>query len=336
VPATQINGNCYEWDFSSNGLFFLQEFYADLTATATGSTTADQFELSLPYPVNGDAQPISLGQTRPSVSREHIAPVRIGEYQARDGLTIPMLLTATDKVFKAGNAPLIVMPHGGPAQHDTFGFDWQAQYFASRGYVVLQPQFRGSTGFGRSHEFAGRGEWGGKMQTDLDDGVDFLVEQGVADSRRVCIVGGSYGGYAALAAGAFTPDRYRCVVSFAGVSDLPEMLKDESRERGADHWVVSYWADQFGSDEGKEKLRSISPYFHAENFKAPVLLIHGRNDTVVPADQSMRMERALKRADKDVEFVLLKGEDHYYTNAETRIEALGLMSDFIEKHNPAD
>lgn len=279
-----------------------------------------------------DSKPISLGSTRPGVKREHIATVRIGEYEARDGLTIPMLVTARDGMLQEGNAPLIVIPHGGPAAHDTFGFDWQAQYFANRGYVVLQPQFRGSTGFGKYHEYAGRGEWGGKMQTDIDDGVDYLVEQGIADPDRVCIIGGSYGGYAALAAGAFTPDKYKCIVSFAGVSDLPEMLKDEARDVGGDHWVVAYWARQVGLEKGVEKLKAISPYYHADKFKAPVLLIHGRDDLVVPEDQSKRMERALKRAGKDVEYVMLKGEDHYYTNYETRLESLKLMAEFIDEH----
>ena len=119
------------------------------------------------------------------------------------------------------------MPHGGPASFDRADFDWKAQFFASRGYVVLQPQFRGSTGFGADHQAAGDGEWGRKMQDDLDDGVAFLVGQEIVDPERICIVGSSYGGYAALAAGAFSPDLYSCHVSINGVSDIRAMLRDD-------------------------------------------------------------------------------------------------------------
>ncbi len=275
----------------------------------------------------------AIGVARPEIDESRIADVYVHEYEARDGLKIPALVTAMQDIYETGNAPLILMPHGGPSSHDVFGFDWMAQYFASRGYVVLQPQFRGSDGFGPTFELAGRGEWGRKMQSDLDDGVQYLIEKGVVDEDRVCVVGSSYGGYAALAAGAFSPQMYKCIVSLAGVSDLHAMLESERSEHGKDHWVFSYWQDQVGSElADRGFLRSISPVRHAENFQAPVLLLHGKDDTVVLIEQSRKMRKALKKAGKVVVYKELKGEDHWLTQADTRTEALRAMADFIEEH----
>jgi dipeptidyl aminopeptidase/acylaminoacyl peptidase len=280
-----------------------------------------------------EARPKLLGKTRPLIGTEHIAPVAITSYAARDGMTIPALLTAHASVIEQGNAPLIVMPHGGPQAHDRYGFDWMAQYFAGRGYAVLQPQFRGSDGFGYDHHVAGEGEWGGMMQSDLDDGVTFLVDEGIANPERVCMVGASYGGYAALAAGAFSPDMYRCIAAFAPVSDLRRMLKRERSEHGKNHWVLDYWEEFYGADASeKEMLRSISPVFYAEQFEAPVLLIHGKKDTVVNIEQSKVMNSALRKADKDVTFIQLKGEDHWLTQEETRIKTLRALAEFIDTH----
>jgi len=280
-----------------------------------------------------DNDPRALGRERPGIPPEHVAKTYIDSYAASDGLEIPALITAQASVYESGNAPLIVMPHGGPESYDRFGFNWKAQYFASRGYVVLQPQFRGSSGFGDDFVLAGYGEWGGKMQSDLHDGVRYLVEKGKVDASRVCIVGSSYGGYAALAAGAFAPDMYKCVVSVAGVSDLEGMIKVARRDYGRNHWIVSYWEQQYGTDiTGREFMRSISPLHHAGAFIAPVLLIHGKDDTVVPIKQSRLMHKALKKAGKSVEFVQLKGEDHFLSKYETRLRALQEIAKFIEQH----
>lgn len=281
----------------------------------------------------GLPKPVILAHSRPDISSRQVVPTAIVEYKARDGVTIPALLTAAREAIGSGDKlPLIVMPHGGPESHDRFGFDWIAQYFASRGYVVLQPQFRGSSGFGMHFQQLGEGEWGAGMSTDLDDGVEWLIHQGLVDPDRVAIVGASYGGYAALAAGAFSPLDYKCIVSIAGVSDLPRMLKAARMRYGRDHWAVAYWQDQFGSEEDEnEKLDAISPLYSAEAFRAPVLLVHGRKDTVVEPDQSERMYRALKKAGKDVTLVHLDGEDHWLSSAETRIEALKAVAEFIQK-----
>ena len=281
----------------------------------------------------GVAEPMLIGRFRAEITDEFVVPTDIIEYEARDGLPIPALVTARQDLREAGNAPLIVIPHGGPESHDRFGFDWMAQYFASRGNVVLQPQFRGSSGFGHAHNVAGEGEWGGKMQSDLDDGVLHLIDKGLVNADRICIVGASYGGYAALAAGAFSPDMYKCVAAFAPVTDLRRTLRRERSTRGRNSWVIDYWERQFGAEASeKEMLGTISPVFHAEAFEAPVLLIHGEKDTVVHIDQSKVMDKALRKAGKDVEFVRLKGEDHWLTQEETRIETLRLLAAFIEEH----
>ena len=276
-----------------------------------------------------EAQPSNLGLSRPDIGKAHIAPVEITGYEAQDGLNIPALLTVRDDIRASGDAPLIVMPHGGPEAHDVYGFDWMAQYFASRGYAVLQPQFRGSDGFGLKHRNAGDGELGGKMLSDLDDGVRFLVDKGIVDPQRVCIFGASYGGYAALAAGAFSPDLYKCVAAYAPVSDFREMLEDTR----STSWVRDYWEDYYGGDiKDKKLMRSISPVFHADKFQAPVLLIHGRDDTVVEPAQSRIMRKALRKAGKDVELVEIKGADHWMSKRETRVETLRQLASFIEQH----
>ena len=305
------------------------EDFTRVVVLASGGWTSGIFLLF----TEGQEQPAIIARQRPQITRELIARTIVTEYAARDGLPIPALLTAMPDVLEAGESPLIVMPHGGPAAFDRADFDWLAQYFASRGYVVLQPQFRGSTGFGHSHMAAGEGEWGKKMQTDLDDGVAFLVDQGIADPERVCIVGASYGGYAALAAGVFAPELYRCHVSINGVSDIRYALRDDLRRYGSGHWVVKYWQDWYGAGfREREELDALSPAQLAESFEGPLLLIHGRDDIVVDPDQSRLMRNALRRAGKDVEFVQIRGGDHWLTSPETRIEVLMLTAEFIEQH----
>jgi dipeptidyl aminopeptidase/acylaminoacyl peptidase len=281
----------------------------------------------------GSLEPEIVATVRPDIPADQVVPTQITSYTARDGLEIPALVTALPELREKGRAPLLVVPHGGPASYDRLEFDWLAQYFASRGYVVLQPQFRGSSGFGGDFMRAGFGEWGGKMQTDIDDGVDHLVAKGLVDPDRVCIAGMSYGGYAALAAGAFSPGKYKCVAAVAGVSDLERMLKSDRRKYGRNHWAISYWERQYGGDDFDwDKLAAISPVNFADRFEAPVLLVHGRKDTVVPIKQSKAMERALRKADKDVTLHELKGEDHWLSYGESRLETLTALASFIQQH----
>jgi dipeptidyl aminopeptidase/acylaminoacyl peptidase len=279
-----------------------------------------------------------LGRQYPEMTNEDVGVVKAFTYSARDGLKIPALLTLPSKnsgVERLKMLPLIAFPHGGPAAYDSFGFDWWAQYFANQGYAVLQPNFRGSDGFGGAFEKAGEGKWGREMQDDVSDGVLHLIEKGIADPERVCIMGASYGGYSALAGGAFSPELYRCVVSVNGVADLPRKLVDNKTRYGADHWAVRYWKDIMNDGKvSNEHLKKISPAHHANKFTAPVLLVHGRDDVVVPFRQSQRMQKALKKSGKKVELVSLKGEDHWLSSGDTRKQTLKAIDDFMKKHNP--
>jgi dipeptidyl aminopeptidase/acylaminoacyl peptidase len=286
------------------------------------------------YLFSENQRPRFLTNSRPQIQVENIHPVAELKYKARDGLTIPTLLTIPrNRLESLQKLPAVMLPHGGPEAHDVIGFDWLPQALASRGYLVIQPQFRGSDGFGTQHKLAGRGEWGKKMQDDLTDGVDYLVKEGIVDPQRVCIAGVSYGGYAALAGGAFTPDYYKCVISIAGVSDLRRMIRDDKSEHGKDHWVISYWERVIAKGETDNKfLDDISPVNFAQNFKAPVLLIHGTHDKVVPVEQSRLMQKQLQRAKEEVEFVVLKREDHYLSDSETRVATLDAVVKFVDKH----
>lgn len=271
-----------------------------------------------------------LAQSYAAIGDNDINPVVTIEYKARDGLKIPSVLTMPRGSTLGQTLPLIVIPHGGPEAYDAVGFDWMAQYFASRGYLVLQPNFRGSYGFGRAHREAGHGEWGGKMQDDITDGVNLLIKKQWADPERVCIIGGSYGGYAALAGGAFTPDLYKCVAAIAPVTDLNWMLTLEKRESGGDSAVYEYWKKLIGDkSKDKAKIEAISPANAAANFKAPVLLIHGNDDTVVPIGQSIRMENELKKAGKTVTFIRQKQADHWLSTSEVRLQTLRELDKFV-------
>jgi len=254
-------------------------------------------------------------------------------YRARDGQSIPAYLTLPPGQIDARGLPLVLLVHGGPASRDTLDFDYMAAFFASRGYAVLQPNFRGSSGYGSTWERAGWRQWGGVMQTDVEDGVAALIRSGRVDPERVCIVGGSYGGYAALAGATLTPERYSCAISINGVSDLEEMLRTERLETGSDSITSDYWQGIIGDGrEDRDAIRAVSPAFLAERAQAPILLIHATDDTVVRIDQSRRMQRALEAAGKPVRFVELRGDDHFLSDAETRIETLREMESFLAQH----
>lgn len=254
-------------------------------------------------------------------------------YRARDGQAIPAYLTLPPGQEQAQGLPLVLLVHGGPASRDTLDFDYMAAFFASRGYAVLQPNFRGSAGYGSTWERAGWRQWGGLMQTDVEDGVTALARSGRIDPERVCIVGGSYGGYAALAGATLTPERYRCAISINGASDLNEMLRVERMETGTDSISSDYWRGIIGDGrEDRDAIRAVSPAFLADRVQAPILLLHGTDDTVVRIDQSRRMNRALVQAGKTVRFVELEGDDHFLSDSATRIQTLREMEFFLAEH----
>jgi len=256
-------------------------------------------------------------------------------YKAADGLQIPAYLTLPEG-RPATRLPLIVLPHGGPEARDTADFDWWAQALASRGYAVLRPNYRGSS---VDWQFVskGFGQFGRKMQMDLSDGVRYLAKEGIVDPARVCIVGASYGGYAALAGVTLDPGVYRCAVAVAGISDLRRFIEWVNEGTYRNRLPERYWDRYLGITGPKDlALEAISPIKHIDAVSVPVLLIHGRDDTVVPFEQSEIMLKALKQAKKEVELVALKREDHWLSRGETRLQMLQSSVAFLRTHNPPD
>ena len=333
-PAHQAN-----WDRLVQGLagreLFLTDGDDDLSVMVFRAEGAG--EPGATYLFDAERQSVNLiAREYPALAPGDVAEVSAVRYTAGDGMELIGYLTKPGGREPRG-LPLIVLPHGGPAARDKAGFDWWSQALASRGYAVFQPQFRGSDGFGQTLLEAGYGEWGRKMQSDLSDGVKYLADAGMIDPSRVCIVGASYGGYAALAGMTLDKDVYRCAVSVAGVSDLPEFLAVERRQGGRSRFNegLRFWQRFMGvTSDTDPSLAERSPARLASQIEGPVLLIHGRADTVVPFEQSEIMEAAMRQARKDVELVALDGEDHYMTFPATRLRMLTETIDFLEEHNP--
>jgi dipeptidyl aminopeptidase/acylaminoacyl peptidase len=216
---------------------------------------------------------------------------------------------------------------------DRLAYDRWVQLLTARGYAVLQPNFRGSDGFGRSFAESGYGEWGRAMQDDITDGLASLVQQEIVDPGRVCIVGASYGGYAALAGAALTPNLYKCAVSIAGVSDLSAFVKWYKFEHGPDSAGLAYWLRAIGDPEhALHRLRAVSPVHLADAIKADVLLIHGDKDEVVPLSQSQAMKRALDNSSRKITLLKLEDEGHSYWSDENERLALENIAAFLAKN----
>jgi len=270
----------------------------------------------------------------PTILQGAVGVTKVVEYKAADGLAMQGILTLPPGL-EAKRLPLVVMPHGGPEDRDYVTFDWWAQAFASRGYAVFQPNFRGSNGFGKAFRDAGYGQWGRKMQTDISDGVAELARQGLVDPKRACIVGGSYGGYAALAGVTVQQGLYRCAVAVAGIGDIAshmvwreEKFGDSNEVTRSDHLFLGV------RSSGDASLKALSPTRLADRADAPVLLIHGKDDSTVPINQSWAMRDALRAADKPVEMIELPGEDHHLSKQATRVQMLQASVAFVEKYNP--
>jgi len=257
----------------------------------------------------------------PDFPEEGVAPVREVSYKARDGLKIPAYLTLP-LGYREGPIPFIVLPHGGPYVCEGSEFDYESQFLASRGWGVLRPQFRGTSCYGADFESKGFREWGLAMQDDVTDGTRWLIEQKYADPSRICIVGGSYGGYAALEGAEKEPDLYRCAAAWAPVTDLLDF------RRGIKDLINGQVAlDRLGDDEGR--LDAASPARHADRIKVPVLLVHGLSDFTVNKAQSQIMETALRRSGKQVETIYLDNADHYREQYEARFAWLSALDRFL-------
>ena len=273
-----------------------------------------------------------LYESRPELPSEHLAEMKPITYEARDGLTIPAYLTLPTGV-EHKNLPVIIYPHGGPWSRDTWGYNGYAQFFANRGYAVLQPNFRGSTGYGKNFLNAGNKEWGtGAMQHDITDGVQYLVEQGIVDSTRVGIFGGSYGGYATLAGLTFTPDTYAAGASYVGPSNLLTLLNS----------IPPYWAPikkmftkRVGDpedSEGKKRLKKQSPFFHADRIDDPLLVIQGANDPRVKKQESDQIVVAARENDVPVQYLVAPEEGHGFRKENNRLAVAAQLERFFGEH----
>lgn len=273
-----------------------------------------------------------LYRPRPALPLASLAPMKPVRYTARDGMIIPAYLT-TPKGLTVRRLPTIILPHGGPWARDTWGYDSFAQFLANRGYAVLQPNFRGSTGFGRKFLDAGNQEWGtGFMQHDLTDAVHYLIKEGIADAKRVAIMGGSYGGYATLAGVAFTPELYAAGVSIVGPSSIPTLLAS----------IPPYWApiksafnNRLGNPdvaEELERLKRQSPLYSATNIRAPLLVIQGANDPRVNKAESDQIVIALRDLKRSPEYLVAPDEGHGFAGRENRVAMFAAIERFLAKH----
>lgn len=270
-----------------------------------------------------------LAELAPWLPKERMAPMKHVSYTSRDGLTIHGYLTLPlGKEPK--NLPVVIHPHGGPWVRDGWGFDPQVQFLANRGLAVLQMNFRGSTGYGRAFWEAGFKEWGRSMQDDVTDGVKWLINQGIADPKRVGIYGASYGGYAVLAGLAFTPDLYACGVDYVGVSNIFTLLET----------IPPYWElgrqmlyEQIGDPEkDKELLKAASPVFHADRITAPLFVAQGANDPRVKKAESDQIVEALRSRGIEVEYMVKENEGHGFRNEENRFDFYRAMERFLATH----
>jgi dipeptidyl aminopeptidase/acylaminoacyl peptidase len=271
-----------------------------------------------------------LVQSHPATAGAGMRPMEIMRYAADDGLNIPAFLTRPADGAK--NTPLVVLIHGGPWVRDYWGWDPEVQLLASQGYTVFQPQFRGSTGFGKYFEQAGYGQWGLAMQDDITAGVRHLIARGIADPKKICIVGGSYGGYAALWGLVKTPELYQCGVSFAGVADIEFMFNDNSDRAGSkvSREILMTRIGAVGADP--QRFDQVSPLKHADRIRAPVLLMHGEDDQRVPISHGLKMKAALESRGKHVEWLSFAGEGHGLRYLQTTTQYYQTMLTFLDKY----
>ncbi|QMV42289.1 S9 family peptidase [Cohnella cholangitidis] len=270
-----------------------------------------------------------LAKIAPWLDEERMAEKKPISYQSRDGLTIHGYLTLPKGVDPT-NLPVIINPHGGPWSRDSWGFSPEVQFLASRGYAVLQVNFRGSTGYGKKFLEAGNKEWGKAMQNDLSDGVQWLIKEGIADPKRVGIYGGSYGGYATLAGLAFTPELYAAGVDYVGVSNLLTFMET----------IPPYWESEramFYARVGdpvkdKEMLMASSPIFHVDQIRAPLFVVQGANDPRVNQAESDQIVKALQARGVEVPYMLKANEGHGFANVENQLDFYRAMEKFLNRH----
>ncbi len=284
------------------------------------------------YLYNRDTREKVLLSSHPMSKWENqLSTVRPISFKARDGLTIPGYLTIPQGT-PGKNLPMILLVHGGPWHRDYWGLNEMVQFLANRGYVVLQVNYRGSTGYGRSFMEAAVGEFAGKMHTDLIDGVNWVVDQGIADPEKVCISGGSYGGYATLVGLTFTPDTFACGVDLVGMSNLVTLIESVPED-----WTMymGRWHKYVGdpkNPEDRKEMEAKSPLFRVDQIKKPLLIGQGANDPRVTQKESDQMVEAMKKAGKPVVYMLFPDEGHGLRNWQNRLRFNRKMEDFLAEH----
>ena len=323
-------------------LAFLRERFPEVEVSFNSLTQDDQLALvrlqsdvnpGSVYLFDRSAQTLEkLYDARPELPNQYLAAMQPIRYMARDGLEIPAYLTLPRGVASE-NLPTIVVPHGGPWARDVWGYNPFAQFLANRGYAVLQPNFRGSTGYGKAFLNAGNHEWGtGSMQHDITDGVQYLIDQGIADPNRVGIFGGSYGGYATLAGLAFTPDLYAAGASIVGPSNLLTLLDS----------IPPYWESlratfihRLGDPDNpsdRARLEAQSPLFFANQIRAPLLVIQGANDPRVKQAESDQIVVAMRELGQPVEYIIAPDEGHGFRKEINRLAMIGALERFFAEH----
>lgn len=268
---------------------------------------------------------------RPNIPVEHMANMQAIRYPSSDGLEIPAYLTLP-KGVEPKNLPVIVMPHGGPWARSGWGFNSYAQFLANRGYAVLDPNFRASTGYGKKFINAGNKEWGRKMQDDITWGIKYLVKQGIADPAKVAIMGGSYGGYATLAGLAFTPDVYACGVSIVGPSNLITLLNSIPPYWESIRTVFHKRMGDPSTPEGEADLKKMSPLFSADKIKSPLLVVQGANDPRVKQHESDQIVVALRDRGFPVEYIVAPDEGHGFARPVNNMAMLAAAEKFLARH----
>ncbi len=270
-----------------------------------------------------------LLNTRPELGQYELAPMEPFTFTARDGLTIHGYATFPPGAPRTG-LPMVLLVHGGPWARDSWAFDAEAQWLANRGYLAVQVNFRGSTGYGKAFVNAGNREWGGKMQDDLTDAVGYVLGQGWADPARVAIFGGSYGGYASLAGAAFTPDLFCCAVDIVGPSNLKTLIET----------IPPYWAPMIAQfhtrvgdpDKDAEFLWSRSPLARARDIRIPLLIAQGANDPRVKQAESEQIVTALTEAGIEHEYMLFPDEGHGFAKPENRLRFYAAAERFLARY----
>jgi len=266
-----------------------------------------------------------LGQAMPDLPTESIVPKQPVSFEARDGVSIPSYLTVPPSDSQEP-APAVVLPHGGPKDRDDIRFSYLVQFLVSRGYAVLQPNFRGSTGYGRKYMEAGIRQWGGRMQDDVTDGAKWLIEQGIADPERTCIVGWSYGGYSAMMGAIKTPELYTCAASINGVMDLARLREQDKTELvGGEVWI-----NHMGLDG--QNVKSVSPLHQAERIQIPVLIVQAKDDHRVTDEHGRSMADRLRKLDKDIDYLEIERGGHSLTTATARADMLKGLEEFLARH----